>query len=197
MLFTSSSFISCYQVTGNQINIAQCLAAKFFNVYPGRYRCMPVAVKRVRTMEQWTKDVFWVFLHEVETIRSATAMSVSQSVCLSVCLSLFVGLVQEQAKMSLKVCLPLVCSLPVCHQSSLCLSSVLHLNSLSSSLSTHTSQLQCPCVVQFLGATIDCQHKACAILTEYMARRSLDIVLHVKKTPLDWNTRLRIVGVVT
>ena len=111
MLFTSSSFISCYQVTGNQINIAQCLAAKFFNVYPGRYRCMPVAVKRVRTMEQWTKDVFWVFLHEVEIIRSATAMSVSQSVCLSVCLSLFVGLVQEQAKMSLKVCLPLVCSL--------------------------------------------------------------------------------------
>ena len=76
--------------------------------------------------------------------------SVSQSVCLSVCLSLFVGLVQEQAKMSLKVCLPLssVChqsalclsvisllsaclssvfSLSVCHQSSLCLSSVLHL----------------------------------------------------------------------
>ena len=128
MLFTSSSFISCYQVTGNQINIAQCLAAKFFNVYPGRYRCMPVAVKRVRTMEQWTKDVFWVFLHEVETIRSATAMSVSQSVCLSVSLSISVcWSVQEQAKMSLKVCLPLVCSLPVCHQSSLFLSSVLHL----------------------------------------------------------------------
>ena len=30
-----------------------------------------------------------------------------------------------------------------------------------------------------------------------MARRSLDMVLHVKKTPLDWNTRLKIVGVVT
>ena len=140
--------------------------------------------------------------------------SVSQSVCLSVCLSLFVGLVQEQAKMSLKVCLPLS---SVCHQSALCLSVIsllsfclssvfslsvfcltsVYFNSLSSSLPTYTSQLQCPCVVQFLGATIDCQQKACAILTEYMARRSLDIVLHVKKTPLDWNTRLRIVGVVT
>ena len=125
---------------------------------------MPVAVKQVRNMEQWTKDVFWVFLREVEILRSAIAISV--------CLSLSVS----------------VCLLSVFHL----LISILY----PLPLSSLTSQLQCPCVVQFLGATIDCQHKACAILTEYMARKSLDVVLHVKKTPLDWNTRLRIVGVV-
>ena len=52
------------------------LTGKFFDVYPGRYRCMPVVVKQVRNVDHWSKEVFQVFLHEVEVIRS---------VCLSVC----------------------------------------------------------------------------------------------------------------
>ena len=47
---------------------------------------MPVAVKRVRNIEQWTKDVFWVFLREVEILRSAIAISVCLSLSVSVCL---------------------------------------------------------------------------------------------------------------
>lgn len=122
---------------------------------------MPVVVKRVRNMEQWTKDVFCVFLREVEIIRSAITCLMSVRLLSFICLSLL---------------------------------SIPHLS--PPYPSPHTSQLQCPCVVQFLGATIDCQHKVCAILTEHMAHKSLNVVLHVKKTPLDWNTRLRIVGVV-
>ena len=57
-----------------------------------------------------------------------------------------------------------------------------------------SSQLQCPCVVQFLGACVDLDSRECVILNELMSRGSLDSVLHVDKIPLDWNTRLGIVS---
>lgn len=56
------------------------------------------------------------------------------------------------------------------------------------------SQLQCPCVVQFIGACVDVESRECVILNELMSRGSLHSVLHVNKIPLDWNTRLGIVS---
>ena len=78
----------------------------------------------------------------------------------------------------------------------LCFSTCKCLDSLSLSLShTHTlSQLQCPCLVQFMGACVDIESRECVIISELMSRGSLDSVLHVDKIPLDWNTRLGIVS---
>ena len=61
-------------------------------------------------------------------------------------------------------------------------------------LPTNPSHLQCPWLVQFIGASVDMEMKQCAILSELMNRGSLHCVLHVDKIPLDWNTRIGIVS---
>lgn len=112
-----------YEVTGEQLNITTYNTGKLFNVFPGSYRCMPAAIKRVRNSGRWGEAIFRTVQREIQFI----------------------------------------------------------------------SQLQCPYVVQFLGAFISPTDKECVILTELMTRGSLQTVLHVDKIPLDWNTRLRIV----
>ena len=65
--------------------------------------------------------------------------------------------------------------------------------SLNVSPSTSHSQLQCPYVVQLLGARVDRCQQVCALVCEKMARGCLYLLLHVHKTSMEWGQRLRIV----
>ena len=62
--------------------------------------------------------------------------------------------------------------------------------SLSLSLS---SQLQCPYVVQLLGARVNRQQGVCALICEKMTHGCLYLALHVNKIKMNWSQRLHIV----
>ena len=55
------------------------------------------------------------------------------------------------------------------------------------------SQLQCPYVVQLLGAKISHGESVCALICETMMRGCLHLLLHVDKPHMEWGQRLRIV----
>ena len=61
------------------------------------------------------------------------------------------------------------------------------------SLSLSLSQLQCPYVVQLLGARVDPCRQVCALVCEKMSQGCLYLLLHVNKTSMEWGQRLRIV----
>ena len=44
-------------------------AGKFFDVYRGLYRNIPVAVRKVRKSEKWNEEIFRTFYNEVDFIR--------------------------------------------------------------------------------------------------------------------------------
>ena len=44
-------------------------AGKFFDVYHGCYRNIPVAVRKVRKTEKWDEEIFRTFYNEVDFIR--------------------------------------------------------------------------------------------------------------------------------
>ena len=56
-----------------------------------------------------------------------------------------------------------------------------------------SSQLQCPYLVQLLGARISHGEGECALVCEKMARGCLYLVLHVDRPSMEWGQRLRIV----
>ena len=55
------------------------------------------------------------------------------------------------------------------------------------------SQLQCPYLMQLLGARISHSDRVCALVCEKMSRACLYVVLHVDKPHMEWEQRLRIV----
>ena len=55
------------------------------------------------------------------------------------------------------------------------------------------SQLQCPYLVQFLGAAINPCKQLCVLIIEKMSRGCLRMVLHVDKVDMEWSQRLRII----
>ena len=56
------------QITGPLLNTDQTVG-KMYDVYPGVYRQLPVAVKVVRGVEGWGPDVYSTFYHEVNIVR--------------------------------------------------------------------------------------------------------------------------------
>ena len=54
------------------------------------------------------------------------------------------------------------------------------------------SHLQCPNIVQFLGACVDPCRQVATVIVEYMARGNLHSLLHVDRTHLEWRTKLKI-----
>ncbi|CAI8035970.1 Serine/threonine-protein kinase EDR1 [Geodia barretti] len=109
-----------YEITGRQLNTS---AMRFFNVYHGTYRDIPVIVKKVLCVEGWGPDLYSLFQEEAVKI----------------------------------------------------------------------SQLQCPYVVQLLGAKISHGESVCALICETMMRGCLHLLLHVDKPHMEWGQRLRIV----
>lgn len=109
-----------YEITSLQLNDSQ---RRFFDIYTGTYRNIPVIVKQIRCVEGWGEDLYALFKEEVMKL----------------------------------------------------------------------SQLQCPYLVQFLGARIDPCKQVCILVCEKMSRGCLYLLLHVDKTDMEWGQRLRIV----
>jgi serine/threonine protein kinase len=109
-----------YEITGPQLHNSP---RRFFDIFHGTYRDIPVIVKQIRSVEGWGQDLYDMFEEEVKRV----------------------------------------------------------------------SQLQCPYVVQLLGARVDPCRQVCALVCEKMSQGCLYLLLHVNKTSMEWGQRLRIV----
>ena len=58
--------LSLPQITGHQLHTSP---RRFFNIYLGTYRDIPVIVKRVRCVEGWGEELYSLFQDEVIRIR--------------------------------------------------------------------------------------------------------------------------------
>ena len=61
--------INFLQVSSEKLLNADGSRGKFFDVYRGMYRHIPVAVRKVRKMENWSEELFRTFYNEVDFIR--------------------------------------------------------------------------------------------------------------------------------
>ena len=57
------------QITDELLNSDSSTTGKFFSVYRGTYRNIPVAVRKVRGVEEWSEEVYKTFYNEVDFIR--------------------------------------------------------------------------------------------------------------------------------
>ena len=60
---------SLRQVSSEKLLNADGSRGKFFDVYRGTYRHIPVAMRKVRKTEKWNEELYRTFYNEIDFIR--------------------------------------------------------------------------------------------------------------------------------